>query len=53
MGRFGFAPHFTAAAKAGTINDVEYSEWTMLQGIRAAASGLPFMPTRAGAVPTW
>lgn len=48
MGRHGFAPNFSKAVKAGTINDVEYSEWTMLQGIRAAASGLPFLPTRAG-----
>lgn len=48
LGGHGFAPHFTAAAKAGTIKDIEYSEWTMLQGIRAAASGLPFIPTRAG-----
>jgi glutaconate CoA-transferase subunit A len=48
LGKHGFAPHFTAAAKAGTIKDVEYSEWTMLQGIRAAANGLPFIPTRAG-----
>lgn len=48
LGQHGFAPAFTAAVKAGTITDVEYSEWTMLQGIRAAASGLPFLPTRAG-----
>lgn len=48
MGRHGFAPNFSKAVKAGTINDVEYSEWTMLQGIRAAATGLPFLPTRAG-----
>ena len=48
MGRQGFAPNFSKAVKAGTINDVEYSEWTMLQGIRAAAGGLPFIPTRAG-----
>ena len=48
MGRQGFAPNFSAAVKAGTINDIEYSEWTMLQGIRAAASGLPFIATRAG-----
>jgi glutaconate CoA-transferase subunit A len=49
MGREGFAPQFSAAAKAGTIQDIEYSEWTMLQGLRAAAGGLPFLPTRAGA----
>lgn len=48
MGRQGFAPNFTKAVKDGSINDVEYSEWTMLQGIRAAADGLPFLPTRAG-----
>lgn len=48
MGSQGFAPNFSKAVKARKINDVEYSEWTMLQGIRAAASGLPFLPTRAG-----
>lgn len=48
MGREGFAPNFVRAVKEGTIRDVEYSEWTMLQGIRAAANGLPFVPTRAG-----
>lgn len=48
MGHAGFAPNFTAAVKAGRITDIEYSEWTMLQGIRAAADGLPFLPTRAG-----
>ncbi len=48
MGRTGFAPNFTRAVKSGAIEDVEYSEWTMLQGIRAAAYGLPFIPTRAG-----
>lgn len=48
LGRAGFAPNFTKAVKAGTITDVEYSEWTMVQGIRAAADGLPFLPTRAG-----
>ena len=48
LGRQGFAPNFTKAVKDGSINDVEYSEWTMIQGIRAAASGLPFIPTRAG-----
>lgn len=48
MGRSGFAPNFSRAVKSGTIEDVEYSEWTMVQGIRAAADGLPFLPTRAG-----
>lgn len=48
LGRHGFAPNFSRAVKAGTIRDIEYSEWTMLQGIRAAADGLPFLPTRAG-----
>ena len=49
LGGLGFAPNFTAAVRAGTLDDVEYSEWTMLQGLRAAAYGLPFLPTRAGA----
>lgn len=48
MGHAGSAPNFTKAVKAGEIADIEYSEWTMLQGIRAAADGLPFVPTRAG-----
>lgn len=48
LGHHGFAPAFTSAVKEGRITDIEYSEWTMLQGIRAAAGGLPFLPTRAG-----
>jgi len=48
LGPHGFAPHFTAASKQAGIADVEYSEWTLLQGLRAAAMGLPFLPTRAG-----
>ncbi|MFV0463937.1 MAG: CoA transferase subunit A [Nostocoides sp.] len=48
MGHAGFAPNFSAAVKAAAISDIEYSEWTMLQGLRAAAEGLPFLPTRAG-----
>jgi len=48
MGPHGFAPHFTAAATGAAIADIEYSEWTLLQGLRAAAMGLPFLPTRAG-----
>ncbi len=47
LGHFGRAPHFVAAAESGAIEDLEYSEWLMLQRIRAAAMGVPFIPTRA------
>ena len=47
MGHFGRAPHFVAAAEAATIEDREYSEWLLLQRIRAAAMGVAFIPTRA------
>ena len=49
LGRHGFAPHFTNAVKEATIDDREYSEWLMLGGLRAAAMGIPFLPTRAAA----
>lgn len=48
LGRYGFAPHFVNAVKKGTIEDLEYSEWLMLHGLRAAAMGVPFLPTRGG-----
>ena len=49
LGRLGRAPAFSAAVTAGLIEDREYSEWTMLGGLRAAAMGVPFLPTRAAA----
>lgn len=49
LGHFGRAPHFVAAVEGGTIEDREYSEWLLLQRIRAGAMGVPFIPTRAAA----
>lgn len=49
LGRLGRAPAFSAAVTAGLIEDREYSEWMMLGGLRAAAMGVPFLPTRAAA----
>lgn len=48
LGHHGLAPRFRAAGDAGAVSDREYSEWTLLGGLRAAAMGLPFLPTRAG-----
>lgn len=48
LGHVGFAPHFTAASRSGAIRDVEHTEWTLLGRLRAAAMGVPFLPTRAG-----
>jgi glutaconate CoA-transferase subunit A len=48
LGRYGFAPQFVRAVKEGEIEDLEYSEWLMLHGLRAAAMGVPFLPTRGG-----
>jgi glutaconate CoA-transferase subunit A len=41
-------PHFQAARKAGTIEVAEYDEGMVQWGLYAAASRLPFLPTRAG-----
>lgn len=49
LGPLGFAPAYTAAVKAGTLDDREHTEWTLLGRLRAAAMGVPFLPTRAGA----
>jgi glutaconate CoA-transferase subunit A len=49
LGPSGSAPQFTAAVKAGSIEDLEYSEWLLLGRLRAAAMGIPFLPTRGGA----
>jgi glutaconate CoA-transferase subunit A len=48
LGRSGPAPAFKRAVEEGSIDDREYSEWTMLGGLRASAMGIPFMPTRGG-----
>ncbi len=47
LGPIGAAPRFVAGVKAGHFDDLEYSEWTLLGRLRAAAMGIPFMPTRA------
>jgi glutaconate CoA-transferase, subunit A len=48
LGEHGFAPRFRSAAESGAVIDQEWSEWTLLGGLRAAMMGLPFLPTRAG-----
>lgn len=47
-GEAGRASAFEAAAATGEIEDLEESEWMLLGRLRAAAAGLPFLPTRAG-----
>jgi glutaconate CoA-transferase subunit A len=44
---FGLAPMFTEAAQKGTIRILEETEASMAMGIRAALSGVGFMPSRA------
>ena len=41
-------PNFRAARQAGAIEVMEVDEGMFLQGLRAAAWKLPFLPTRAG-----
>jgi len=43
----GAASAFTGAVERGEICDIEESEWVLLGGLRAAAAGIPFIPTRA------
>lgn len=53
---FGFAsldtiplePHFRNARQQGSVEAVEYDEGMLQWGLYAAASRLPFLPTRAG-----
>jgi glutaconate CoA-transferase subunit A len=47
LGPAGAARRFAAGVADATIEDLEESEWMLLGGLRAAAAGLPFMPTRA------
>lgn len=47
LAEHGLAPRFRAGARDGSFTDLEYSEWTLLLGLRAAATGAPFLPTRA------
>ncbi len=48
LGAHGPARGFAAAVAAGMLDDRELSEWMLVGGLRAAAMGLPFLPTRAG-----
>jgi glutaconate CoA-transferase subunit A len=41
-------PHFRSARQSGAIEVMEIDEGMMLLGLRAAAWGLPFMPTQVG-----
>jgi glutaconate CoA-transferase subunit A len=41
-------PHFRAAREAGEIESVEFDEGMIYLGLLAAASRVPFLPTRAG-----
>lgn len=47
LGEAGRATAFEEAVVAGQIDDLEESEWMLLGRLRAAAAGLPFLPTRA------
>ena len=44
----GLAPNFRRAAESGQITVDEYSEFLLIARLRAAATNLPFMPTKAG-----
>jgi glutaconate CoA-transferase subunit A len=48
LGGHGPARGFAAAVAEGRIDDRELSEWMLVGGLRAAAMGVPFLPTRAG-----
>lgn len=41
-------PHFSSARENGTVEIAEYDEGMFVTGLRAAASRLSFLPTRAG-----
>lgn len=41
-------PYFRAARQSGSIETMEIDEGMMLLGLRAAAWGMPFMPTKIG-----
>jgi len=44
---FGFAPMFTAAANAGSIEIMEESETSIAAGMRATMNGVSFLPSAA------
>ncbi len=47
LGPLGMAPNVRRAAQSGAIEIEDFSEGSMIARFRAAAYGLPFMPTRA------
>ena len=44
---FGLAPMFTEAAQKGQVEIIEETEASLVMGLRAASSGVGFMPSRA------
>jgi len=44
----GLAPHFRRAAESGAVEVEEYSEYLLIARLRAAATRVPFIPTKAG-----
>jgi len=44
----GLAPNFRHAVESGTVTLEEYSEYLLIARLRAAATNLPFIPTKAG-----
>jgi len=47
MERYGLAPNFRRAAQEGRIETQDWSESSIINRLRAAAYGLPFMPSTA------
>lgn len=45
---FGLAPAFRRAAESGRLEVEEYSEYLLIARLRAAATGVPFIPAKAG-----
>jgi glutaconate CoA-transferase, subunit A len=48
LDEFGQSEHFQRAARNHSIDIVEYTEFTLVASLRAAAMGLPFMPWKTG-----
>lgn len=46
LGPLGTAPNVRRAAESGSVSIEDFSETTMISRFRAAAMGLPFLPTR-------
>ena len=44
----GLAPNFRRAVESGEVIFEEYSEYLLIARLKAAASNLPFIPTKAG-----